>query len=54
MIVLCFSMQGEVIFEHTNDKCHLFAFYMQDEGILEHTNGKCPKILVSALEHQVS
>ena len=41
MIFLRISMQGEDIFEHTNDKCHVFIYFsMQDEDILEHTNDK--------------
>ena len=40
MIVLHFSMQGEDIYEHTNDICHVLHFGMQEDDTLEHTNGK--------------
>ena len=38
MIVLRFSMQGEDILAHTNDKCHVFISSTQLEIIIEHTN----------------
>ena len=38
MIVLCFSMQGEDIFERTNGKCHVFIS-MQEEDIFEDASG---------------
>ena len=28
MIILCFSIQGEDILEHANDKCHVFTFFV--------------------------
>ena len=41
MIVLCFGMQREDIFERTNWQCHVFTSGIQEEDILKQTNGKC-------------
>ena len=41
MIVLQFSMQGEEIIEHANDKCHVFAFSVQEGNILKQHDAKC-------------
>ena len=41
MIVLQFSMQGEEIIEHANDRCHVFTFSVQEGNILKQHDAKC-------------
>ena len=41
MIVLHFSMQGEIFLTVLIASATYFHFSMQEEDILEHTNGKC-------------
>ena len=45
MIVLCSSMQEEVIIEHTNAKCHVFTHVqpghiLRSDNIMELINAK--------------
>ena len=41
MVVLCSSMQGGDIIEHTIGKCHVFVFHYARGKHLEDTNAKC-------------
>ena len=47
-------MQGENIFECTNEKCHVLHFSMQEEHILEDTNRKCYLCTFQLVDHFVT